>query len=70
MKIETIMPLLFVAAIIVTLGIAGWTGRIYYGRGFNLRLLYVERSKHPRIFWLLVAFYVAVGGMVFPFALR
>jgi hypothetical protein len=68
MKIEIIMLLIFVGAIALMLAFGLRSGRMLYGRGFNFRLLYVERSKHPALFWLLTAFYVAmivmVGSMV------
>jgi hypothetical protein len=64
MKAEIVMRLIFVAAIALMLALGLRSGRMLYGRGFNFRLLYVERSKHPAQFWLLVAFYVALIVMV------
>ena len=70
MSAAVVMPLIFVAAILLNLAIAARTGRIYYGRGFNMNALYVEHSKRPRIFWLLVAFHVAVASMAAAVVLR
>jgi hypothetical protein len=58
-----IMNSLFVLAI---LAVAFRTGRVYYG-SIVTRLLYVERSRRPAIFWLLIAFYICVGVMASEF---
>lgn len=70
MSATIIMPIIFVAAILLNLAIAARTGRIYYGRRFNMHPLYVEHSKRPRIFWLLVTFHVAVASMAAAVLLR
>jgi len=57
------MELLLVAVAVVRLVIAARTRRIPYAWIF-FRPLYVEQTKHPKMYWLVVAFYMAVATMV------
>jgi len=60
------MNWLFLLAIMVILVVAFVTERAYYG-SLVTRLLYVERTRRPTIFWLLIVFYVVVGVMASEF---
>jgi len=57
------MELLLVAVAVVRLAIAARTRRIPYAFIF-FKPLYVEQSKRPKSFWVVVAFYIAVATMV------
>jgi len=60
MTVPQVMFAMFVAVCVVYAVVALRTGRAYYGNTFT-RFLYVERHRHPKLFWLLFTFDIAMA---------